>query len=127
MADEILVSTRLKVVKGNLSLDRKIENVQVDMAGTLMDYRIHRIGINPQPLNISTDVMGRCQFLNVSNTTIYVGIVVDESGGSDQEFIQIVKCLPGEPNSMRFMQLDLYAMADAGSEDAELEVWVLEN
>lgn len=108
MADEISLQGKLRVVKGFIQLERKI-NFTADMAGTHYSLCAQTIGFAAhEALEITTDVVtaGVSYLLNCDATNyVDVGIVVSGT------FYPVVRLMPGEAYPLRFATLALYAKA----------------
>jgi hypothetical protein len=108
VADEISVSGKVRVAKGFIELERKV-NFTADMAGTHYSQNAQTIGFAAhEALEISTDVAtAGVSYLKNLDATNYVeiGVVVSAT------FYPVIRLLPGESYPVRFSVLTLYAKA----------------
>jgi len=110
-ANEVTVSTFLKVSKDNFELTRSVSNLRRDKFGDSSDSAIQNIGTNAhEQLVISADVAtnGWAYFRNVNTNVDYnVDVGVQDSNSA---FIAFMRLEPGDTAVMRLTPVqDFYA------------------
>lgn len=121
MANEITIGVRLKALKGNLSVERRVDNVTADLAGSRYSANIQTVGTTKEQVVVGADVAtpGWAYFRNHDSTHfVDIGVVVSGT------FYPLLRLLPGENQVVRLATLTFYAQADTAAVD--LESFVLE-
>jgi hypothetical protein len=125
-ADEITVTSLLKVDNGEFTLERRIQNQKIDQTGSSMSYNIQTIGTGThEQITIIADVAtnGVSYFRNITtntNTTVDIGTA---TGGVFCAFIRL------KATEIAIMRLhptnNIYSRANGGA--VQIEAWVNED
>lgn len=124
MASEITLTGGVKMAKGSLAIERRINSQSVDMSGTAFYWNVQSIGLTDEAISIGADIAtyGIAWFRN-TDATNYVQIGV-KSGST---FIPFMRLNAGEFAMLRLEPaVALYAAASATSGVA-LEFLVVDN
>ena len=126
-ADEISLTTLLKVDNGEFMLDRRISNQKIDQTGNSMSYNIQSIATNAhEQISIISDVAtnGISYFKNLTtNTSRTVDIGLQDS---NSVFIAFMRLKATEIGVCRLHPTNnIYAKANGGA--VQIEAWVNED
>jgi hypothetical protein len=120
MSDEIKVTVKVGITKGDLSLTRTVNNHTSDQTGDGMQYGVQNVGTSDEPLEMGDiGTAGICYLRNLDDTN-YVEIGQDSGG-----FVALMKLLPGEVACGRLATDAPRAKANTGA--IELEYLIFEN
>ena len=121
MAGEINISGSVKMNKGNLSIERKVNSLLIDMTGNALYWNVQSVGITDEAVAIGADIgtLGVAWFRNL-DALHFVQIGIKPSG----TFIPVARLKAGEFAILRLEPgVALYAMADTAP--VQLEVLIL--
>ena len=120
MANEIQITTRLKLSKGGATLDRNGGTVNATMAGDAYTCGVQQIGTGAhEALSLSADIgtAGWAYFKNLDATN-YVEIGIDSTG----TFVPFARLKAGEACVLRLATNAPYAKANTGAVNLEYAV-----
>jgi hypothetical protein len=125
MANEISVTAKLQIVKGNLSNTNSTSSFSLDQDGDGLVSGVQNIGTSAEAIDLGdVGTLGYAYFRNVGDTN-NVQIGQDISGGGFEEFMLL------EPGEVALCRLDLATggvlQAKAISAATELQYTILED
>jgi len=126
-ANEISVTTSIKVSKGNYDLSRSVGGNQIDMSGVNVSSLIQDIGTGAHELivvatDVTTNGYAYCRMLT-TNATYYVDIGPQ---GASTNLLPFIRLYAGETAVFRLHPTNaVYAQASGGT--VSLEWTVIEN
>lgn len=113
MANEITVTCRLRVAKGNLSEDTQSVSKQIDMAGTNLIKNVQTIGTTHEALVLGDVSGGHQAYFRNNDATNYVEIGRDVAA----TFYPVIKLKAGEFAIAPIATDALYAKANTSPVD----------